>query len=405
MVLPRYLVFYATLFAAFGTASPFLPGLLQEYGLTPGQLGLVLAAGTAVRLVAGPLGGALADRTGRPRLLLAGLAALAAAVALAYQPARGVALLLTVSVVHAAVLAPLVPIADAMSLAASRAHGFAYGWVRGAGSAAFIGGVMLSGAWVADAGLGVIIWLNAALLAAAAAAATLLPGRAPSWPAPSWPAPSRPVLACRRARPAPAAAPFLSLIRNPPFACLLAVAALIGGSHAMHDGFEVIRWRQAGLSARDCSLLWSLSVASEVVVFVFIGPPLLRRLGPAGAMALSAAAGIVRWGTAAQTAGFAAMAVVEPLHGLTFALLHLAAMDMIARVVPARSAATAQACYGTLAMGAAAAAATLASGPLYARFGPDAFWFMAALCVLAFPAIAALRNTGPWRVPAPEGPG
>ena len=34
---PRFLGFYAALFAAFGTASPFLPGLLQQDGLPPGE--------------------------------------------------------------------------------------------------------------------------------------------------------------------------------------------------------------------------------------------------------------------------------------------------------------------------------------------------------------------------------
>jgi PPP family 3-phenylpropionic acid transporter len=40
--------------------------------------------------------------------------------------------------------------------------------------------------------------------------------------------------------------------------------------------------------------LWSLSVAAEVVVFLF-GRPLLDRIGPAGAAMLSVGAGVVRW--------------------------------------------------------------------------------------------------------------
>jgi MFS transporter, PPP family, 3-phenylpropionic acid transporter len=44
----RFLVLYATMFAAFGVASPFLPALLHERGLGPSEIGAVLAAGTAV---------------------------------------------------------------------------------------------------------------------------------------------------------------------------------------------------------------------------------------------------------------------------------------------------------------------------------------------------------------------
>jgi hypothetical protein len=67
--------------------------------------------------------------------------------------------------------------------------------------------------------------------------------------------------------------------------------------------------------------LWSLSVAAEVVVFLLVGRPLLDRIGPAGAAMLSAGAGVVRWAVMAETAWLPAVAAIEPLHGLTFALL------------------------------------------------------------------------------------
>jgi PPP family 3-phenylpropionic acid transporter len=87
------------------------------------------------------------------------------------------------------------------------------------------------------------------------------------------------------------------------------------------------------------------------------------------------------------------MAIVEPLHGLSFALLHLACMDIIGRAVPKALAATAQAFYATVAMGATAGLVTLASGPLYGLFGARSFWAMAAMCVLALPLAWAMRPT------------
>ena len=70
------------------------------------------------------------------------------------------------------------------------------------------------------------------------------------------------------------------------------------------------------------------------------------------------------------------MAITEPLHGLTFGLLHLACMDIISRVVPVRLAATAQTFYATIAMGATSAGVTLVAGPLYGQLGAAAFWVM-----------------------------
>jgi PPP family 3-phenylpropionic acid transporter len=139
--------------------------------------------------------------------------------------------------------------------------------------------------------------------------------------------------------------------------------------------------------------LWSEGVLAEVVVFVVVGPTLLRRLGPAGAAALAASAGVVRWSVTAVTAWLPAMALVEPLHGLTFALLHLACMQMLSVVVPPALAATAQGIYGGVAVGTMTAVMTLVSGPLYGALGPRAFWVMALLCAAALPIAFAMRKS------------
>jgi MFS transporter, PPP family, 3-phenylpropionic acid transporter len=73
---------------------------------------------------------------------------------------------------------------------------------------------------------------------------------------------------------------------------------------------------------------------------------------------------------------------VQPLHGLTFALLHLACMRIIALAVPIHLAATAQALYAVGA-GAATGLLTLLSGQLYGQLGAHAFLAMALLCALA----------------------
>ena len=85
------------------------------------------------------------------------------------------------------------------------------------------------------------------------------------------------------------------------------------------------------------------------------------------------------------------MAVVEPLHGLTFALLHLTCMDVISRTVPKVLAATAQAFYATIAMGAFSTLVTLAAGWLYEDLGAASFWLMALMCSIAVPIALGLK--------------
>ena len=241
---------------------------------------------------------------------LAGCAAGAALAAMFYLPARGFWPLLAVSLAQASALAPLAPLCDSLVLAAAgaRRYGFDYGWVRGAGSGAFILGTVLSGQMVGYYGLAAVIWLNAGLLAAVALYAPTVPRLPPL------PAQASPTADPRYGIPA--------LLHIPAFRRIVLVAALILGSHALHDGFAVIRWTAAGIGPGTAGLLWSESVAAEVIVFLFVGWPLLDRLGPAGAATLAAVAGIVRWTVSAETAWLPAVALIQPLHGITFALLH-----------------------------------------------------------------------------------
>jgi PPP family 3-phenylpropionic acid transporter len=225
---------------------------------------------------------------------------------------------------------------------------------------------------VGQAGLGAAFWLNAGLLVAAAL----------------WALRVRPLPPFRAtgSGPAPFAAGHVgTLLRLPGFRRVVLIAALILGSHALHDGFAMIRWRAAGIEPGTAGLLWSEAVAAEMVVFFVIGRPLLDRIGANGAAMLAAAAGVLRWTASAETAVLPALVLIQPLHGLTFALLHLACMRRLAEIVPPQLSATALTLYGTVGIGAASALLTLASGALYGAVGVLGFLVMAGLCAAAMP--------------------
>ena len=116
--LPRFLL-YAALYAAFGVASPFLPALVSARGLPAAQLGLVLSAGTAIRLLTAPLAGRLGDVLQGLRGVLVVCLVLAAVVTLGYLPAQGFWPFLALSLGHAAALAPVTILADALALGAA----------------------------------------------------------------------------------------------------------------------------------------------------------------------------------------------------------------------------------------------------------------------------------------------
>jgi PPP family 3-phenylpropionic acid transporter len=396
-IFARFLAVYALLYAAFGVQSPFLPALLAERGLRSDEIGLVLAASTATRVLAGPALAHAADRWRRHGLSLCMCATAAAMAGVGYLTISGFRGLLIVALVHAVALAPIVPVSDALATTAARQSEvtlgrFDYGWLRAGGSAAFIAGTFLSGwalsgwalsgwalsGWAASAGLSSIVWISGLFLLVGGGTGLLLPGRSGTqyvgsgFRTPTW-------------------RDCALLLRLAPIRRILCVAALVEGSHALNDSFSVIYWRSAGISLGTVSFLWSESVMAEVLVFLLIGPGLIRRIGPGGGCALAAAAGVIRWSVLACTTSPVLLAAAQPLHGLTFALLHLACMRVIVLVVPFRLAATAQSVYGTLCVGLTTALLTLVSGPLYQQFGGRAFLVMAALSLAALPMCAGLH--------------
>jgi PPP family 3-phenylpropionic acid transporter len=293
-LLLRFLLLYAALYCSFGLSSPFLPEFLTLRGVEPGWLGVLLGAGTAVRLVSAPIAGRLADIFGAFRLEL-GLFSISAGIAtLLCLPAYSSWLLVLVNLSQAALLAPLVPLSDALALSWSRftRHGeprsFEYGWIRGAGSVAFVAGALVAGQVASAWGLASVLFLTAVGLFATGLSTRFAPDLERSVQTIH----TRSVVE----------QDWLAVLRQPGFVRMALAVALVLGSHAMHDAFAIIRWSDAGISPAVSSVLWSESVAAEVVVFVLLGRWFLDVLGTSGSLALGAAAAVVRWGVMAQTA-------------------------------------------------------------------------------------------------------
>lgn len=367
------LVFLAA-FAAIGFIQPFLPALLSDRGIGPKEIGTIIACATLARLVIGPAAGWLADRVGDPRpiLAIAALAAAAAAASLGLVTAAWASILVAL-LLHLSA-APVVPMCEAAAQAEVRASGARYGRIRVWGSVALMGSVLLAGFVVEHVGLSPLALISASGFTCLAAAAMWSGGSRP-------PATRRPG----------GGTGFLEIMRLPGVLPLLAFAALLNGSHAFVFSFSAIAWRTAGLGGDTIGMLLALSVAAEASAFLMLGGWVARQR-VARVATLAAAAASVRWfilGTPDVPVWLAGGA--QLLHGLTFALAHLLAIRFITVAVPGPLASRAVALYVALASVLPVAAATFASGWLYASFGAQGFWAMAALSLLAIPAGLRLR--------------
>ncbi|NIY92568.1 3-phenylpropionate MFS transporter [Vibrio diazotrophicus] len=171
------------------------------------------------------------------------------------------------------------------------------------------------------------------------------------------------------------------LLREWPVIKFLLLVALIQGSHAAYYSFSSIHWRAAGHSEDIIGYLWSLGVVSEILVFA-ISKRVFSNWNIRTLFIISALGVIVRWGLTASTTTLVALVAIQSLHGVTFALAHIATIKYIQHA-PQNKMVALQALYNAIPLGAVIALMTTLSGWGYESWGAGVFWGMALMGVLA----------------------
>lgn len=351
----------------------FLPVWLEDIGFSADQIGVLLGAPIAVRVVTTPPLVALADRVGDRRLLFVAFALAAFIASLGLLVATSFAAVLAISIVISVTTAVAIPLADAIALSGVRRLRLDYGTMRLWGSVAFIAGTVLAGWWLARAGpSGVPAALALALLI------TVLAG-----------------LALPRSKPRARNVTGTSRLRADRVLVLAsASAALTIGSQAMFYGFGSIHWTALGFSGPTVGALWGIGVLSEIALFA-LAPRMLPSLTPVALLAAGATLGIVRWAMFPFGETVAFYVVNSVLHAGSFGAAHLGIQRLIGvRVPDARQGAAQGLAFAV--SGPTMAVATFASGALYGVFGVSAFLAMAAMCVAGL--ALALAAAQPQRV-------
>lgn len=260
---------------------------------------------------------------------------------------------------------PVVPLTDAMANYYARLKLLDYGRTRLWGSIAFVAGSTVVGYLVAIYGASAIIYTALAGLAAS----MLLVMRNPD---------VMPISETEESKERPK---LTAILKDSSVVRFLVLASLIQGSHAAYYAFSSLHWKSSGISADIIGYLWSLGVIAEISVFAFS-----KRMFMGWSLRLLfvvASVGVfVRWGLTASTTDIWALIMVQLLHGVTFAMAHIAAIQFIQKqsqnkMVPL------QALYNAIPLGAFIALMTTLSGWGYEKWGENVFWMMAAMGVIA----------------------
>jgi PPP family 3-phenylpropionic acid transporter len=369
-------------------------------GLSVEALGLVLAAGTWVRIAANPIAGHFADARAERRLPILVLTGISVFVFLAFSVAQGFWQLLIVALVFGAVWSPVMSLHESLTLLTVYEQKLDYGRIRLWGSLAFMAISILAGLLLKDRPESLIFAMLLAALALQWAAAFLLPDTKPPQltegglardPATGNEATGNAANSSSRG---PPRGPLSRLLGNKLFLLFLISVGASQASHGMIYAFGTLHWRAIGLGDNLIGILWAQGVVAEIVLFVF-GQTLLRRVGAANLMLLGAAVGVVRWGLTAFIENFWGLMAVQSLHAFTFGASHLGAVHFLIRAIRPQESASAQSLLAAASGGVGLGLAMALSGPLYANLGGYGFLVMSLLSLGGAGGILALA--GRWR--------
>lgn len=365
----RLSTFYGATFLVVGSYMTFLPVWLASRGLTETQIALVYAVPVFIRPVFTTLLTFFADRSGRHVWLL-NMLALGSFTAVAMLSfAGGFPPIFAALTVFAMFWTTIIPVTDAIALAAAR-HGAAdYGRMRLWGSSSYVAVTFVGGAAVDLAGPSAALWLFIAAAACVVLAARILPDMT---------AVNGAVAGARAIR----LDDLKGLIRLPVLWLFLAATSAVQGTHAVYYLFGSIHWRGIGISSTIIGALWCVGVLAEIALFAY-ATRIARRFSPVSLIALGGLVAIARWTLTSLDPPLPLLFALQALHGLTFGAAYLGAMNFIARAFPPNQAATAQGIYASFSAGVVMGSAYLAAGPLYRAFGAGAFMGMAALAGVA----------------------
>jgi PPP family 3-phenylpropionic acid transporter len=341
-------------------------------------VGFYVSLGVVTRAFAGLGLPVLADRLGQRRLTLV-LISLGAAALVAGHLLIGERVTLAIaSLALGALLSGLLPLGEALGAGAALRFRFAYALPRAVGSVAFLIASLATGALVARLGADAAVWWIVVCLLLSAALALGHPGAG-----------------SRAGDGAPGFGDILRLLTEPTFALFVLASALCLSSHAVLYAYGSVHWRALGLSEDVIGALWAFSVAVEVGVMLVFGPRLMDRVGPIGALVLSALGGIVRWGVMMTDPTGLWLWVLQIGHSFTFVAGHLGAIAFIAAAVPERYGATAQGAFMGLGGGILTAIAMVLSAILYPTLGGATYGL--ALAMSAAGLLATLVLSRVWR--------
>jgi PPP family 3-phenylpropionic acid transporter len=378
--------FWFVYFGSLGIFFPYFSLYLRENaGLSGTQVGLVLAISPLVGMIAQPIWGQIADRTGARTRTLAFLTLGTAIGYLLLGRASGFWPIVAATAFLALVGTPIFPMMMSVSMAIlSGAGRHAFGRVRVWGTIGYFV-IILVFPWIlqnvpspvvqdvvaagaSQPGLGLMFPITAGLVLMAAAVGFFLPKQG--------------AVGLRAGR-----GDWRELLRNRAFVRFLVFSLL---AHFLMHGpmwlFPLfVRSRAGDLSTiRD---MWILMLVVEIPLVWLTGSG-LKRLGARGLIALGVLIGGVRWSLCAFVTDPTMLFAVQALHGATVVGLNLGSPLYLDLIAPEKLRSTAQGILSMIGSGVAGMASNFGAGWFIDRSGIDALYAISGAGLIVLGGVA-----------------
>ena len=372
----RSATFFFAYFASAGVYGTYLAVWLTERGLTPSQIGLVIALVSTTQIFGPNLWGEIANRSGRVALWIRAGVAAAMLCALLLIIAQGAlwlgALLFAIGVATAGAIS----LNETLLMRLVGDDTKTYGRARAFGSAGFVAGVMLSGLIFQWTGIGWFAVLYALVMVTAVWAAKRLPEVS--------------VSAMRVAH-----EPLGVLLRRGEVVVFYLLCFLMVVAQGPFLAFLSLHLIESGYGKIGVSTLWTVGVVAEILVFLRLrrveGEARVHRLMLIAFVLTGLRFILTGWLAATPVVAFAAQA----LHAFTFGVFHVCAMQRIRALFAPAHYAHAQGLYIAISYGIGGLAGAAISGWIYEHAGGAwAFTFGGAVALIGAVVVANLVRQG-----------
>lgn len=367
----RISLMYATIYLHYGAFGLFIPLWFAHRGLTPEQIGTLMALPSALRILfVAPVTG-LADRLRRIREVLLACVIGAMVLMSAMSSAHTYWQLMAFFTVFSLVWDPLPILADSYAVLSVRTQGLDFGRMRLWGSLGFVAANVAAGALIGKYSPDIIPWFTAGLLAVPLIPIMLLP-------------PDRTLGSPQKAEPKE----WRSVLGDRAVMAAMIATALISASHVLITVFGTIQFQQLGFSGTTMGVLIALAIVSEILV-LFVAQKLLGKRSPLWLVVVGGVVAIARWISMTTQPGLYELAAWSLTSGITGMGTITGLMLFIAQRVEGRLMSTAQG-INAVVLGVLAAAATFASGYAWHALSWNAYYLAAIVGAVGTAMTAAL---------------